>query len=163
MILFLSSLTTEVIGIHALFGAFLAGVIMPTEGNLKKLVAEKIEDIAVILFLPIFFVITGLRTEIGLLNGSHLWLVFGSVILVAVVGKFIGSAFAAKVSGSNWEDALSIGALMNTRGLMELVVLNIGYDLGILSPEIFAVFVLMALVTTLSTGPLLDGIQKFFF
>ncbi|MCW7496203.1 cation:proton antiporter [Leptospira levettii] len=162
MILFLSSLTTEVIGIHALFGAFLAGVIMPAEGNLKKLIAEKIEDIAVILFLPIFFVITGLRTEVTLLNGSHLWLVFGLVLLVAVVGKFLGSAFAARVAGSNWEDSLSIGALMNTRGLMELVVLNIGYDLGILSPEIFAVFVMMALVTTLSTGPLLDGIQKFF-
>jgi hypothetical protein len=99
---------------------------------------------------------------VTLLNGSHLWLVFGLVLFVAVVGKFLGSALAARVSGSNWEDSLSIGALMNTRGLMELVVLNIGYDLGILSPEIFAVFVLMALVTTLSTGPLLDGIQKFF-
>lgn len=162
MIVFLSSLTTEVIGIHALFGAFLAGVVMPSEGNLKKLISEKFEDIAVILFLPIFFVITGLRTEITLLNDSHLWSVFGLVILVAVVGKFLGSAIAAKISGSTWEDSLSIGALMNTRGLMELVVLNIGYDLGILSPEIFAVFVLMALVTTLSTGPLLDGIQKFF-
>lgn len=162
MIVFLSSLTTEVIGIHALFGAFLAGVVMPSEGNLKKLISEKFEDIAVILFLPIFFVITGLRTEINLLNDSELWNVFGLVILVAVVGKFLGSAIAAKIAGSNWEDSLSIGALMNTRGLMELVVLNIGYDLGILSPEIFAVFVLMALVTTLSTGPLLDGIQKFF-
>ncbi|MCZ8341695.1 MAG: cation:proton antiporter [Leptospira sp.] len=162
MIVFLSSLTTEVIGIHALFGAFLAGVVMPSDGNLKKLISEKIEDIAVILFLPIFFVITGLRTEINLLNDSQLWNVFGLVILVAVVGKFLGSAIAAKIAGSNWEDSLSIGALMNTRGLMELVVLNIGYDLGILSPEIFAVFVLMALVTTLSTGPLLDGIQKFF-
>lgn len=162
MIVFLSSLTTEVIGIHALFGAFLAGVVMPSEGNLKKLISEKFEDIAVILFLPIFFVITGLRTEINLLNDSELWNVFGLVILVAVVGKFLGSAIAAKIAGSNWEDSLSIGALMNTRGLMELVVLNIGYDLGIFSPEIFAVFVLMALVTTLSTGPLLDGIQKFF-
>ncbi len=162
MIVFLSSLTTEVIGIHALFGAFLAGVVMPSEGNLKKLISEKFEDIAVILFLPIFFVITGLRTEINLLNDSELWNVFGLVIFGRVVGKFLGSAIAAKIAGSNWEDSLSIGALMNTRGLMELVVLNIGYDLGILSPEIFAVFVLMALVTTLSTGPLLDGIQKFF-
>jgi Kef-type K+ transport system membrane component KefB len=162
LILFGSAFATEIIGIHALFGAFLAGVIMPAEGNLKKLIAEKIEDLAVILFLPIFFVITGLRTQITLLNEPKLWGVLGLVILIAVVGKFLGSAIAARVSGSNWEDSLSIGALMNTRGLMELVVLNIGYDLGILSPEIFAVFVLMALITTLSTGPLLDGIQKWF-
>lgn len=162
LILFGSAFVTELIGIHALFGAFLAGVVMPTEGNLKKLIAEKIEDLAVILFLPIFFVITGLRTEITLLNEPKLWGVLGLVILVAVVGKFLGSAVAARISGSSWEDSLSIGALMNTRGLMELVVLNIGYDLGILSPEIFAVFVLMALVTTLSTGPFLDGIQKWF-
>lgn len=162
LILFGSAFSTEIIGIHALFGAFLAGVIMPTEGNLKKLIAEKIEDLAVILFLPIFFVITGLRTQVTLLNDPKLWGVLGLVILVAVIGKFLGSAVAARVAGSNWEDSLSIGALMNTRGLMELVVLNIGYELGILSPEIFAVFVLMALITTLSTGPLLDGIQKWF-
>ncbi|MDF3820901.1 cation:proton antiporter [Leptospira sp. 96542] len=162
MIVFLSSLTTEVIGIHALFGAFLAGVVMPSDGNLKKLISEKIEDLAVILFLPIFFVITGLRTQVNLLNDPALWTVFGLVIAVAVIGKFFGSALAARISGSNWEDSLSIGALMNTRGLMELVVLNIGYDLGILSPEIFAVFVLMALATTLSTGPLLNGIQRYF-
>ncbi len=162
LILFGSAFATEAIGIHALFGAFLAGVVMPAEGNLKKLIAEKIEDLAVILFLPIFFVITGLRTQITLLNEPNLWIALGLVILVAVVGKFFGSALAARVSGSSWEDSLSIGALMNTRGLMELVVLNIGYDLGILSPEIFAVFVLMALITTLSTGPLLDGIQRWF-
>ncbi|TGN20394.1 cation:proton antiporter [Leptospira idonii] len=162
LILFGSAFATEVIGIHALFGAFLAGVIMPVEGNLKKLIAEKIEDVAVILFLPIFFVITGLRTQITLLNDSNLWIVLVLVISVAVIGKFLGSAIAARIAGSNWEDSLSIGALMNTRGLMELVVLNIGYDLGILSPGIFAVFVLMALFTTLSTGPLLDGIQKWF-
>ncbi|MDZ4725072.1 MAG: cation:proton antiporter [Leptospira sp.] len=162
LIVFGSAFTTEIIGIHALFGAFLAGVIMPAEGNLKKLIAEKIEDLAVILFLPIFFVITGLRTQITLLNDPNLWAVLGLVISIAVIGKFFGSAMAARISGANWEESLSIGALMNTRGLMELVVLNIGYDLGILSPEIFAVFVLMALVTTLSTGPLLDGIQKWF-
>ncbi|WP_411824165.1 cation:proton antiporter [Leptospira sp. 'Mane'] len=162
LILFISAFATEVIGIHALFGAFLAGVIMPTEGNLKKLIAEKIEDLAVVLFLPIFFAVTGLRTQIGLLNDPKLWVVFGLVILVAVVGKFVGSAVAARIAGSSWEDSLSVGALMNTRGLMELVVLNIGYDLGILSPEIFAVFVLMALFTTASTGPALDGIQRWF-
>ncbi|BDA77146.1 cation/H(+) antiporter [Leptospira kobayashii] len=162
LILFISSFSTEVIGIHALFGAFLAGVIMPSEGNLKKLIAEKIEDLSVVLFLPIFFAVTGLRTQIALLNDPKLWMVLGLVILIAVIGKFVGSAIAARIAGSTWEDSLSVGALMNTRGLMELVVLNIGYDLGILSPEIFAVFVLMALVTTASTGPALDGIQKWF-
>ncbi|MCZ8154716.1 MAG: cation:proton antiporter [Leptospira sp.] len=162
LILFASAFATETIGIHALFGAFLAGVIMPAEGNFKKLIAEKIEDIAIILFLPIFFVITGLRTQITLLDDPKLWGILGMVILFAVIGKFVGSAIAARISGSNWEDSLTIGALMNTRGLMELVVLNIGYDLGILSPAIFAVFVLMALITTLSTGPAMDGIQRLF-
>lgn len=162
LILLGSSFTTEVIGIHALFGAFLAGVVMPSEGNLKKLVAEKIEDVAVILFLPVFFVITGLRTQITLLNDGHLWYTLGLVVLIAVIGKFFGSAIAARYSGASWEESLSIGALMNTRGLMELVVLNIGYELGILGPEIFSIFVLMALITTLSTGPVLDLIQNVF-
>jgi hypothetical protein len=100
-----------------------------------------------------------LRTEIGLLNDPHLWKVTGLIILVAVVGKFIGSALAAKFVGQNWKDSLTVGALMNTRGLMELVVLNIGYDLGVLSPEIFAMAVIMALVTTFMTGPALDLIN----
>ncbi len=162
LILFSSAYSTEIIGIHALFGAFLAGVVMPSDGNLKRMIGEKIEDISVILFLPIFFAITGLKTKITLLNDSSLWMVLLIVIVLAVIGKFLGSAIAARLSGSNWEDSLSIGALMNTRGLMELVVLNIGYDLGILSPTLFAIFVLMALLTTLSTGPALNGIQNYF-
>lgn len=162
LILLSSAYATEIIGIHALFGAFLAGVVMPSDGNLKRMIGEKIEDLSVILLLPIFFAITGLKTKINLLNDPALWILLGIVVFLAVLGKFLGSAIAARFSGSNWEDSLSIGALMNTRGLMELVVLNIGYDLGILSPTLFAIFVLMALITTLSTGPALNGIQNYF-
>nr|WP_295873493.1 cation:proton antiporter [uncultured Chitinophaga sp.] len=152
----LSALAAEVIGIHALFGAFLAGVIMPQEAGIKQLLTDKLEDVSVLLLLPIFFVFTGLRTQIGLLNESHLWVVCGMIMLVAVAGKFGGSTLTARLMGQSWRQSVSIGALMNTRGLMELVVLNIGYDLGILSPEIFAMMVLMALATTFMTGPLLD-------
>jgi Kef-type K+ transport system membrane component KefB len=158
-ILLLSAYFAEVIGIHALFGAFLAGVIMPQNIKFKELLAGKIEDVSVLLLLPIFFAFTGLRTQIGLLNEGHLWATCGVVILIAVFGKFGGSAVSAKIMGQTWKDSFSIGALMNTRGLMELVVLNIGYDLGILSPEIFAIMVLMALATTFMTGPMLDLIN----
>ena len=159
--LILSSYATEVIGIHALFGAFLAGVIMPNNVNFRSLFIEKVEDVSVVLLLPLFFVFTGLRTQIGLLNEPHLWLICGLIILVAVSGKFLGSALAAKFVGQSWRESLSIGALMNTRGLMELVVLNIGYDLGVLSPQIFAMLVIMALITTFMTGPALDIINRF--
>jgi Kef-type K+ transport system membrane component KefB len=159
IILLLSAYTTEVIGIHALFGAFLAGVIMPPDLNFRKIVVEKLEDVSVVLLLPLFFVFTGLRTQIGLLTNAHLWGTCGWVVLVAVVGKFGGSSIAAKVVGQSWKESLSIGALMNTRGLMELIVLNIGYDLGILSPQVFAMMVLMALITTFMTGPALDLIN----
>jgi Kef-type K+ transport system membrane component KefB len=112
-----------------------------------------------VLLLPLFFVITGLRTQIGLLNEGHLWATFGWILLVAVSGKFGGSAIAARMVGQSWKDSFSIGVLMNTRGLMQLIVLNIGYDLGVLSPQIFAMMVLMALVTTFMTGPALDIIN----
>lgn len=160
MTMLFSAWAAEVIGIHALFGAFLAGVIMPAEVSVQKLLTDKLEDVSVLLLLPIFFVFTGLRTQIGLLGQGHLWAVFGMIMLVAVGGKLGGSAITAKLMGQSWIDSLGIGALMNTRGLMELVVLNIGYDLGILSPEIFAMMVLMALATTFMTGPLLDIVKK---
>jgi Kef-type K+ transport system membrane component KefB len=154
--LIISSYATEVIGIHALFGAFMAGAIMPDNARFRNMFVEKVEDIALVVLLPLFFVFTGLRTQIGLLNDAYLWKVTGLIILVAVTGKFIGSALAAKFVGQSWKDSLTIGALMNTRGLMELVVLNIGYDLGVLKPELFAMMVIMALVTTFMTGPALD-------
>lgn len=161
-ILLISSLITEVLGIHPLFGAFLAGAIMPPSINFRRLIIEKIESVSLGLFLPLFFVFTGLRTQIGLLNSEHLWYTCAVVIGIAILGKFGGSMLAAKLVGNNWKTSLSIGAFMNTRGLMELVVLNIGYDLGILSPEIFAIMVLMALFTTFMTGPSLDMINFIF-
>lgn len=160
--LIISSYTTEIIGIHALFGAFMTGVIMPDITKFRNLFIEKVEDVSVILLLPLFFVYTGLRTEIGLINDPFLWQVTGVIILVAVIGKFFGSAFAAKFVGQNWRDSLTIGALMNTRGLMELVVLNIGLDLKVLSPEVFTMMVIMALVTTSMTGPALNLINFIF-
>lgn len=159
LLLLFSAYTTEVIGIHALFGAFMAGAIMPENNKFRNVFIEKVEDVALVLLLPLFFVFTGLRTQIGLLNDPKLWLITGLIILVAVVGKFVGSALAARFMGQNWKDSLSIGALMNTRGLMELVVLNIGYDLGVLSTELFSMMVVMALVTTFMTGPALDIIN----
>lgn len=160
--LIISSYMTEVIGIHALFGAFMTGAIMPDLTKIRKIIIEKVEDVALILLLPLFFVFTGLRTQIGLINDTYLWQVTGLIIGVAVVGKFFGSALAAKFVGQNWRDSLTIGALMNTRGLMELVVLNIGYDLGVLSTEVFTMMVIMALVTTFMTGPAIDLINFIF-
>ena len=159
-VLLFSAYISEILGIHALFGAFLAGVIMPHNITFKQNITEKIQDVSLLVLLPIFFALTGLRTEIGLLNSLHLWITFLIILIVAITGKFGGSALAAKWVGQSWKDAFIIGTLMNTRGLMELVVLNIGYDLGILSPEIFAMFVLMALTTTFMTGPCLDLIEK---
>jgi len=160
--LILSAYITEVIGIHALFGAFMAGAIMPENAKFRTMFIDKVEDVALVLLLPLFFVFTGLRTQIGLLNDGHLWITAGFIILTAVVGKFAGSALTAKFLGINWKESLTIGALMNTRGLMELIVLNIGYDLGVLSPEIFAMMVIMALFTTFMTGPALDFINFIF-
>jgi Kef-type K+ transport system membrane component KefB len=160
--LILSSYVTELIGIHALFGAFMTGAIIPENAKFRNIFIEKVEDVSVVLLLPLFFVFTGLRTQIGLLNEPSLWVTCGIIIVVAVTGKFVGSAIAAKFVGQSWKDSLAIGALMNTRGLMELVVLNIGYDLGVLTPEVFAMMVIMALVTTMMTGPALDLINHFF-
>ncbi len=154
--LLISSYTTEIIGIHALFGAFMAGAIMPENMRFRAIFIEKVEDVSQVILLPLFFVFTGLKTQIGLLNDPYMWKVCGLIILVAVGGKFLGSALTAKFVGQNWRDSLTIGALMNTRGLMELIVLNIGLELGVLSPEIFSMMVIMALATTFMTGPALD-------
>ena len=162
LFLILSSYATEVIGIHALFGAFMMGSIMPDVAKFRMIFIDKVEDVAVILLLPLFFVFTGLKTEVGLINDPYLWKVTGAIILVAVVGKFFGSALAAKFVGQNWKDSLTIGALMNTRGLMELIVLNIGLELKVLTPEVFTMMVIMALVTTFMTGPALDFINFVF-
>jgi Kef-type K+ transport system membrane component KefB len=160
LVLFLSALTTEAIGIHALFGAFLAGVSMPSLTSFRKSLASKIEDVSLVILLPLFFAFTGIKTQIGLLNDGATWLVCGLIILVAVAGKFGGSLMAARFTGQSWSDSFAIGALMNTRGLMELIVLNIGYDLGVLSPTVFTMMVLMALVTTFMTCPALTWIDR---
>lgn len=157
--LIISAYVSEIIGIHALFGAFMAGAIMPENAKFRSIIIDKVEDTAVILLLPLFFVFTGLRTQIGLISDPALWKMTLLIIAIAVTGKFVGSMIAAKFVGQSWKDSLSIGALMNTRGLMELVVLNIGYDLGVLSTEVFTMMVIMALVTTFMTGPALDLIN----
>jgi len=156
VIVFTSALFTEVIGIHALFGAFLAGVIMPSHYGLRNFLRERFETFSSGLLLPLFFAFTGLRTQIGLLDDWQSWLMCGAVIGVAIAGKLGGSMIAARSTGMNWQESFSLGALMNTRGLIELIVLNLGYELGILPPKIFAVMVLMALTTTFMTGPLLS-------
>ncbi|HEX6903633.1 MAG TPA: cation:proton antiporter [Thermoanaerobaculia bacterium] len=152
---FASALITEAIGIHALFGAFLAGVCMPPDAKLRQFLRERVETFASVFLLPLFFAFTGLRTEVGLLNDWWGWMMCLAIIALAITGKLVGSMLAARWTGMSWGDSFSLGALMNTRGLVELIVLNIGFDLGILSPKIFAMLVLMALITTFMTGPLL--------
>jgi Kef-type K+ transport system membrane component KefB len=159
VLLFASALATELIGIHALFGAFLAGVIVPKKPELQKHLRERFEYFSTIFLLPIFFAFTGLRTHIGLLNDAQSALVCALIIAVAVAGKFGGGTLAARFTGLGWREASALGVLMNTRGLMELIVLNIGYDLGILSPVIFTMLVIMALVTTFMTSPLLSVLK----
>lgn len=160
--LLLSAFISELIGIHALFGAFLAGVIMPQSFNFREQIINKTEDVAIVLLLPLFFVFTGLRTEIGSLNDTASRIMCLAITAVAITGKFGGSALAAKLTGETTYNSLSIGTLMNTRGLVELVVLNIGYDLGILTPRLFTMFVLMALITTFMTNPLLNILNRKF-
>ena len=151
-----SALVTEIIGIHALFGAFVAGAIMPAGGTFRAVLRDRLESVSSVFLLPLFFAYTGLRTQIGLLDNAASWAICLGIIAVATVGKLGGTVLAARWTGLPWRDSVALGALMNTRGLMELVALNVGYDLGILTPEIFAMMVLMALVTTAMTGPLLS-------
>ena len=147
---------TEWIGIHAIFGAFLLGVAIPSESGLAKSFQSKLKEPVTILLLPAFFAYTGMRTEIGLLNNGSQWLVCLVIILVATLGKFGGTLLAARYAGESWKEASILGMLMNTRGLMELIVLNIGLDLGVNSPTLFAMMVIMALVTTMITSPALQ-------
>lgn len=160
VILLLSAYCTDLIAIHALFGAFIAGFIMPRDAEFRKIIVHKIEDIALVLLLPLFFVFTGLRTHIDLLGQGSLRGPFLMIILIAVAGKFGARALAARWTGESLPDSLSLGALMNTRGLVELVVFNIGFDLKILTPAIFTMMVLMALITSFMANPLLDLISK---
>jgi len=151
-----SAWITETIGIHALFGGFLAGLVMPSNRGVQTFFEEKIEVFSSAFLLPLFFVFTGLRTKVTLLNDGWSWLVCLAIIIVAIAGKLGGSMLMARWTKMSWRDSFGIGALMNTRGLIELVVLNIGYDLGILSDRIFVMMVIMALTTTFMTAPLLS-------
>lgn len=172
-----SALTTEWLGVHALFGAFVFGAIVPrvnvrqfasasvslvekTPLSLADGIANGIESVVSAVLLPVFFAFTGLRTSVGLISGPELWATFGLILLVAVGGKMGGAATAARLTGMGWRDAFSVGALMNTRGLMELVILNVGLDMGVISPALFAMMVLMALVTTVMTSPLVAWLYR---
>jgi Kef-type K+ transport system membrane component KefB len=157
--LLISALTAEMIGIHAIFGAFLIGAVIPHDSRVAQQFRDKLHDFVTILLLPAFFAVTGMRTEIGLLNTWSEWLMCGWIIAVATLGKFGGTYVAAKLCGLDKWTAASLGALMNTRGLMELVVLNVGLDLGIISPTLFTMMVIMALVTTFATTPTLAWIE----
>ena len=150
-----SALLTEITGIHALFGAFLAGVVMPQSKGFRYGLTLQLENFSSAFLLPLFFAFSGLRTHLGLLNDLTSWLVCAGIIAIAMMGKLGGSMLAARCMGMNWNESFTLGALMNTRGLVELIALNIGYDLGILPPRIFTMMVLMALATTFMTGPLL--------
>jgi Kef-type K+ transport system membrane component KefB len=153
--LLLSAIATELIGVHAIFGAFLLGAIIPHDSAVARSFTRQLEHIVTVLLLPAFFAFTGMRTRIDLVTGVEQWLICGLIIVVATVGKFGGTLAAARLTGSTWRDAAALGILMNTRGLMELIVLNIGLDLKVISPTLFAMMVLMALVTTMATAPIL--------
>lgn len=157
--LLLAALVAEYIGIHAIFGAFLIGVVVPHDSDLARAVKERLEDVVLVLLLPAFFAFTGMRTQIGLVNGAMEWLACGLIVVVASLGKFGGTTLAARVTGLDWRESASLGILMNTRGLMELIVLNVGLDLGVLSPTLFAMLVIMAVLTTLATTPVLHLLE----
>ncbi|HYA34779.1 MAG TPA: cation:proton antiporter [Candidatus Binataceae bacterium] len=153
--LLLSALTTDLIGIHAIFGAFALGAIIPHDSGLARDLTDRLEDVLIVLLLPAFFAFTGMRTQIGLVSGASQWIICGLIVAVASIGKFGGTCVAARATGLGWRESSALGVLMNTRGLMELIVLNIGFELHVISPELFAMLVLMALVTTFATTPVL--------
>jgi Kef-type K+ transport system membrane component KefB len=158
LVLLASGWATESLGVHALFGAFLAGVVMPRHHGLSAELGQKLEALTVTLLLPLYFAVTGLRASFLLIADAKMWLYCAIIITLAIIGKLGGSLFAARITGMSWREAAAVGVLMNTRGLVELVILNIGLDLGILSPTLFSIMALMALVTTFMTSPLLRWI-----
>jgi Kef-type K+ transport system membrane component KefB len=158
MIVLASAVTTEWLGLHLLFGSFLAGAIMPRDSALVRQIMDKFESVTIVLLLPLFFAFTGLRTSVRLIHGPAMWFYCAAIIAVAIVGKLGGSLFSARAAGSGWREAAGLGILMNTRGLMELVILNIGLDIGVISPALFSMMVLMALCTTFMTTPLLEWV-----
>src|ERR1700691_508951 len=158
--LLISASATELIGIHAVFGAFALGAVIPHDTGMARELTDRLEDIVIVLLLPAFFAYTGMHTQIGLLNGVQPWLICGAIILVASVGKFGGTVVAARITGLDWRDSSALGVLMNTRRLMELIVLNIGLEMNVISPTLFAMLVIMALVTTFATTPIVHLITR---
>lgn len=158
LVVLASGWVTESLGVHALFGAFLAGIIMPRHHELSKAIWQQCESLIVVLLLPLYFAFTGLRSSFLLITGAEMWLYCALIIALSVIGKLGGSMVAARFNGMSWREAAAVGVLMNTRGLVELIILNIGLDLGVLSPALFSAMVLMALVTTLMTSPVLSWI-----
>lgn len=157
----LCAMFTEWIGVHAMFGAFLFGVVFPRGNVVSEWLHDKVGGLTTALMLPLFFAYSGLRTNIGLIkNDGGLWLWCAAILVVAVVGKLAGSAIAARAVGETWNRSLQVGALMNCRGLTELVVLNIGLDIGVLSPTLFTILVIMALVSTAMSGPLVTWLAR---
>ncbi|MEA2163591.1 MAG: hypothetical protein QOK37_1718 [Thermoanaerobaculia bacterium] len=159
LLLCLSAAVAEWIGVHAVFGAFAAGVVVPLSREERNAYRRRTNTLAVV-FLPLYFAYTGLRTDLGLLTKGPALLACALVVVTATIGKFGGGTIAARLCRMSWYDSLSIGTLMNTRGLMELIVLNIGYDIGILTRDVFAIFVIMALATTFATGPALTALER---
>lgn len=149
---------TSALGVQALFGAFLAGTVMPQLPALRRDLWVRIEALISVLFLPIYFALTGLRASFLLISGAQMWVYCTIIIAVAVIGKVGGASLGARLTGLSWREAGAVGVLMNTRGLVELVILNIGLDLGILSQSLFSMMVLMAIATTLVTTPLLNWV-----
>ena len=155
ILLLLSSYITELLSMHALFGAFMLGLVMPEDLSFRKIISDKIEDVSLLLFLPLFFVSSGLQTELGLISGVDMWTLLGAFTLIAIVGKVGGTYISARVCGQSPKNSIYLGAFMNTRGLMELVVLGIGYEMGILPPAIYTVLVMMTVITTVMTMPMI--------
>jgi Kef-type K+ transport system membrane component KefB len=158
LLMLASALATESLGIHLLFGAFLMGAIMPKGPDFIDYVLQKFESATVVVLLPLFFAFSGLRTSIGVVKGHGMWVYAVIVIVAAICGKLGGSTIAARLAHMPWRDSVSLGILMNTRGLMELVILNIGLDIGVLTPAVFSIMVIMALITTFMTTPLLEWV-----
>jgi Kef-type K+ transport system membrane component KefB len=150
---------TEAIGVHALFGAFLAGIVMPRRDDLRQVLQVSLEAVTSVVLLPLFFASTGLRLDVGWLRGADAWSAFGLILLAAVGGKLVGSMVAARATGMEWRDATALGVLLNTRGLVELVILGAGLELGVLTPAVYSMMVLMALVTTAMATPVLRALE----
>ena len=155
VVMFVCATLTNLIGIFAIFGAFLLGADLSDQDTLREAITNRMRDFVTSFFLPIFFTYTGLRTEIGSLNGTTMWLICGAVILAAIVGKLLGCGLAARMSGFGRKESSLVGIMMNTRGLMELIVINVGYDIGAIPKSLFCMLVLMAVVTTVMTTPLI--------